>query len=60
MKTKKGFRQPLDLAARTATRPRFRITADALEALELHRSLAVPTKTIRRKRRPAEGVIEFF
>ena len=49
----------INVASRTATRPRFRIKAEDLEAFELRRS-AVPTPTTRRRRRPTPGVIQFF
>jgi len=55
-----GELRAINIAAKPGGRPRWRIAEADIEIFELRRSATPTTKTTRRKRRAAPGVIEFF
>ena len=55
-----GQLKAINLATDTNGRPRYRITAESVEAFENARCVQASPKPIRRKRRTTSDVIEFF
>jgi excisionase family DNA binding protein len=52
--------QAINISRRPGSKkPRWRITAEALEAFELRRTANPPAPRVRRRRRPAD-VVEFY
>lgn len=50
----------VNVARSRATRPRWRITAEALQAFELLRSATPKAPTSAKRRKRTEGVIQFY
>ncbi len=55
-----GELRAINVATKLGGRPRWRISAEAIEAFELRRSAVAPAKATRRTRRTSPDVIEFF